>query len=208
MIAEATAPFVPTVRTERSNEACIEVVRHGLSTLTAGETAFARSLVGQYQSKGRLSDKQWPYVRKFAERIAPVNPVAPIPATSPEAPAVGTYTPIIALFDKAHDRGLQYPRLFIGDFRLSRTGSTSRAPGSVAVKSGEVFIGYVKREGTTTIPAEHPARAVIDDLAANGGEFLTLSGRKSGVCCCCGRELTDSESVANGIGPVCASKWC
>lgn len=30
-------------------------------------------------------------------------------------------------------------------------------------------------------------------------------GVKYGVCCVCGRLLSDAESVANGIGPVCAT---
>lgn len=31
-------------------------------------------------------------------------------------------------------------------------------------------------------------------------------GQNTGVCCCCGRLLTDPSSVAAGIGPVCASR--
>ena len=33
-------------------------------------------------------------------------------------------------------------------------------------------------------------------------------GHATGVCCICGRELSDPVSVQNGIGPVCAKKWC
>ena len=33
-------------------------------------------------------------------------------------------------------------------------------------------------------------------------------GHITGVCCICGRELTVPASVAAGIGPVCAAKWC
>lgn len=32
-------------------------------------------------------------------------------------------------------------------------------------------------------------------------------GQIYGVCCVCGRTLTDEESVANGIGPICAGKF-
>lgn len=31
-------------------------------------------------------------------------------------------------------------------------------------------------------------------------------GVATGVCCVCGRELSDSDSVARGIGPVCAGR--
>lgn len=32
-------------------------------------------------------------------------------------------------------------------------------------------------------------------------------GRNTGICSCCGRTLTNPESIANGIGPVCAENW-
>ena len=31
-------------------------------------------------------------------------------------------------------------------------------------------------------------------------------GRKTGLCCICGRSLDDEKSVEAGIGPVCAKK--
>ena len=32
-------------------------------------------------------------------------------------------------------------------------------------------------------------------------------GKLYGICCCCGRTLTDEYSIANGIGPICAGKY-
>lgn len=32
-------------------------------------------------------------------------------------------------------------------------------------------------------------------------------GKDTGVCCCCGKTLTNPESIEAGIGPVCASKF-
>ena len=32
-------------------------------------------------------------------------------------------------------------------------------------------------------------------------------GRKTGECGCCGRELTNAESIARGIGPICAERF-
>ena len=39
------------------------------------------------------------------------------------------------------------------------------------------------------------------DIGRQGAEFW-----HSGDCCCCGRKLTDPESIARGIGPVCLEK--
>ncbi len=32
-------------------------------------------------------------------------------------------------------------------------------------------------------------------------------GKVSGECSCCGRELTDPQSISQGIGPICARKF-
>jgi hypothetical protein len=44
-------------------------------------------------------------------------------------------------------------------------------------------------------------------LAADPLKAAVEYGRSTGICCCCGRELSDPVSVANGIGPICQSKW-
>jgi hypothetical protein len=38
-------------------------------------------------------------------------------------------------------------------------------------------------------------------------EQAAAIGRATGNCVCCGRELSDQDSVAAGIGPVCAKRW-
>lgn len=35
---------------------------------------------------------------------------------------------------------------------------------------------------------------------------LADAGRETGICQICGRELTDPDSIAKGIGPICAGK--
>jgi hypothetical protein len=32
-------------------------------------------------------------------------------------------------------------------------------------------------------------------------------GKRTGACSCCGRELTNGESIDRGIGPICAEKY-
>lgn len=38
-------------------------------------------------------------------------------------------------------------------------------------------------------------------------EAATAYGKATGQCSCCGRELTNEESIARAIGPICLSKW-
>lgn len=54
------------------------------------------------------------------------------------------------------------------------------------------------------------AQGAIRKLSAD--DKMTLEQAKAfgvatGVCCVCGRDLTDQTSVEAGIGPVCAKRW-
>lgn len=59
-------------------------------------------------------------------------------------------------------------------------------------------------------PSEHPYRGTDTDalrwIAANQKDAAALYGKLLGVCGRCSRELTDEDSRARGLGPVCASK--
>jgi hypothetical protein len=50
------------------------------------------------------------------------------------------------------------------------------------------------------------ARAIATYLAKDPMKHLTAFGHKLGRCGICGRALTDDESLAAGIGPVCAGR--
>lgn len=66
--------------------------------------------------------------------------------------------------------------------------------------TGESATGYtfVYAKGAMSIlAAEHRM------TAEQAAEF----GKLTGSCCCCGKLLTDPESVAKGIGPVCEKKY-
>lgn len=59
---------------------------------------------------------------------------------------------------------------------------------------------------------EHPVKTlrrqeVLEAIAAEGAEVCsTRYGRELGHCGVCGRTLTDEQSRAQGIGPVCIAK--
>lgn len=46
----------------------------------------------------------------------------------------------------------------------------------------------------------------LADFNADPMEAMKADGRRTGRCCCCGRELTDPDSIAAGIGPICEAK--
>ncbi len=50
--------------------------------------------------------------------------------------------------------------------------------------------------------------AIHDALRAFEADPITIAsafGRATGRCCCCGRTLTNPDSIAAGIGPICAA---
>ena len=53
--------------------------------------------------------------------------------------------------------------------------------------------------------AETEARIIA--VAANPAEAAVAYGKMTGACAICGRHLENEESVARGIGPVCAGKY-
>lgn len=86
--------------------------------------------------------------------------------------------------------------------------------GRYAVTLDDTIHFFVFREesiseqaGDTLYPVGGPRRQqVIDLIAADPEAASRLYGREIGHCGRCGRSLTDTESRAQGIGPVCASK--
>lgn len=54
------------------------------------------------------------------------------------------------------------------------------------------------------------ARGFVFELRAEHAlsrEQAAEFGKLYGVCCACGAILTDEESIAAGIGPICSGKW-
>lgn len=58
-----------------------------------------------------------------------------------------------------------------------------------------------------TAKVDEGFRGLLDALLADPKAAAVEYGHRTGSCCVCGRTLTDPESVAAGIGPVCASKF-
>lgn len=80
-----------------------------------------------------------------------------------------------------HGSGNMYAkRLVISYYAEGKTGNFEYAPG--------------------TVRKLRPEHKMSLDQAKEFGALY-------GVCCRCGRTLTDEESIANGIGPICASKF-
>jgi hypothetical protein len=76
-------------------------------------------------------------------------------------------------------------------------GDEQRAPQLVTKQLIEGHFEYTGKRPLNFITAEH--RMTLDEAK----EY----GKVTGTCCNCGRLLTNEESIAAGIGPICATKF-
>lgn len=115
---------------------------------------------------------------------------------------------IDALFDAARENGLKKLAFRTDGMKISAARENSRNPGALYVEQEGAYVGkIVNGKFIPNYAAKENTLEMIVDIAKDPLEKARYYGRKTGVCSCCGRELTDEVSIANGIGPICESKW-
>jgi hypothetical protein len=203
-------------------------VWHWLETETTFD--FARSLKDALHRYGSLTERQLAAAEKCAAKQAlkaattaaatPIDadlleafgdlrleiPTAPAPEA--KAPAIGT-DKLTSAFEAAKTRGLSRPILRFEGFQASLAPSNGKNPGAIYVKTQGEYMGKITPSGDFFASRDCPsdmrakiAATMTDPLAA-----AVAFGRRTGQCSCCGRELTNSESIDRGIGPICAEKF-
>lgn len=113
--------------------------------------------------------------------------------------------PIIDLFATAKSSGYKRPIYRAEGLVLSLAPDSGVNAGALYVKDadkqylGKVVDGrYVGRE---------EAKAGLATIAQNPREAAIRYGQRTGTCACCGRALTNKQSIELGIGPICAERW-
>ena len=171
---------------------------YGFLVTNSSWSEFYANLLSAIAQYGSLTPNQLAAVEKaMAKKAAKVE-------------AAPTVKAIIAAFDAARASGLKRPKLVFGDVALSQAAPNSRNPGMVYVKYQGEYAGKITTDGSflAVYKCPAPVAALVKELSE--GDLLAQAkayGIKTGQCCCCGRELTDPVSVANGIGPICESNW-
>lgn len=73
---------------------------------------------------------------------------------------------------------------------------------------------FVKSENDDRLGSQKPGatyrgkyEAELKLIAADPLAAAIAFGRETGTCCCCGRTLTNPESIEAGIGPICATRF-
>lgn len=167
--------------------------------------SFADAMAEAIAKYGALTAGQEAAVKKCiakdAERAAAIKDAV---ANAPEV----KIEKIEQAFASASASGLKWPKLRLADFTFSLAGAASKNAGSIYVKAGEEYLGRIT-DGKLVRSLKCSAAQVsaIEAVCADPEKAAVAYGVMTGACSCCGRELTDPDSVARGIGPICASKY-
>lgn len=169
---------------------------------------FARSMMTQAGVK-KWSDNQ---KASAASMIAKVRAKQAAKASgAPVAPkAVIDLSPIRAMFDAATASGYKKPSYRAEGLVLSLAASWSKNPGAIYVKStGGAYYGKVvgKTFSATQEGRRDGVEALLLEIAKDPLAAAIKYGQRTGNCACCGRLLTNHNSINLGIGPICAQKW-
>jgi len=68
-----------------------------------------------------------------------------------------------------------------------------------------IYLGWIT--ATETNLGEMALIQAVQSAASDPYAAAKLYGMHTGTCSCCGRELTNSLSIALGIGPICREKF-
>lgn len=162
---------------------------------------FAASL----RARKLWSDSQRAWAHKLASDAQRPQEA---PANASEADA------LFAAFDAARGSGLKRLSLRLDGVTLkpSRDGQALWVTDPNRFEDGRfgpqpAFLGTIRRGQGIPQRLPESAREVLLSAAADPLSAAVRFGRVTGSCSCCGRTLTDPDSIARGIGPICAERW-
>jgi hypothetical protein len=171
-----------------------------------GNNEFARSLYDQLCDRGYLTENQIAAVQRSIDKGKEAKAEA-----DAKRPEVGSGAlKMLEVFKRARGNGYKRPTVRTEQFDFSLAPDAGKNAGFLYVKShdnGE-YIGKIDPNGRFF--GFKTPQAIVDSLlevCQNPLEAAVKFGAKSGICSCCGRELTNKESVELGIGPICRERF-
>lgn len=180
-----------------------------------GYRDFLESVIGQFRTRGKLSDAQREKLRAAVDRqrayAAAPKPREPEPS-EPTVSSAGVLN-TQALLVKAREHKV-WPSISLGDILLTLAGPTAKVPGSVNVLSSDRSTWFGRlHEGkfTWSRDVDQDRRNEIGDridaFGLDPAGVAAVEGREKGACCFCQQTLTDGRSLDVGYGPVCAANY-
>lgn len=176
----------------------------------AERSNFAASLARGLAQYGSLTAGQVAAVRKIIAEDA--AKAAAKPASTVNVAGAG-FVSLGAALLKAKASGLKRPAIIFDTvcFKLAKDGGANS--GSIYATGGRAYgsdyFGKINAAGDFQAARDCTPEiaASIKSICADPLGAIVAYGQKTGNCACCNRELTDPESVARGIGPICFERY-
>lgn len=170
--------------------------------------SFGSSLYNAVQTYGNLTEKQLAAVVKVIEKN---KAEAAERAAADSAPAITeSVLPVVDAFKKAKMLGAKRSKIRLSEVVFSLAPDSGKNADHIYIKSKNgTYLGKVAPAGvfSSSRDCTPELREVILRVGADPLTAAIDYGRMSGECACCGRELTDQQSIDEGIGPVCKQKF-
>lgn len=186
---------------------CVEKLRSVLDRLPDRDKPFALNLLHSVAKYKLPTVKQEYWMNQLYERV--VNP-----PPKPKGELVGDLARIVSMFTTAKT-SIKFPAVRFQttegrQFKISPAGANSTNAGCLYVKSDDVYLGKITPAGEFFAARGVDVTGVAESIKAfaeNPEGAASSYGHSVGMCCFCGRGLTDSRSVEVGYGPICADKY-
>lgn len=196
-IADKKADRIEAFKTEYASE--YEWIVNNVSW-----NSFAISMNESLAKYGSLTDGQIGAIRKCILKAEARQ--AEKQARIENAPTLDI-TPITEAFAKASAK-LSKPVLRLDRFVISHASAMGKNPGALYVKEGDLYLGKIQNGKFFATRACNETTVNDVLVACSAPKDATIRyGRLTGRCGCCGRTLENAESIARGIGPICAEKY-
>jgi hypothetical protein len=172
---------------------------------------FAKSMLDALNKYGHLTERQMETVQRLTVQDAERQAArATEQATRAEKAPVVSVEAIEVAFNTAKQAGVKRPKLRLDTFVFSPAGENSNNAGAIYIKNKEdgLYLGKVMggRLFTSRDCTTEAAERIVA-VSSDPKQAAVAYGMKFGACSVCGRTLTDSDSVARGIGPICAENY-
>lgn len=168
-----------------------------------GSFDFAQSMHDAIAKFGDLTPNQLAACSRAVVRKAERQ------AQKAQAAPVVSMDKLLGAFTRAKAAGLKNPKLRVAQLVISLAKAESANAGFLYVKTGETYLGKISPEGRFLRSRDcgDAAEADLLSIAADPLAAAVAHGKRTGICSCCGAELTNKLSIELGIGPICREKW-
>jgi hypothetical protein len=142
-------------------------------------------------------------IKADAENLSPNKPSAPVAELDLAA--------IEFAFNNAKAKGVRQPKMSLAHFQFKAASPTGANPGAIYIQQkndDKTYLGKVLG-GKMTLSRDCSPELVdeVRAVVADPKQAAIAYGKEYGICCICNRTLTDPDSIANGIGPICADNF-